>query len=246
MIPPTLSGATGGSFLHRDRLQGRVTVEVAFTDARTDLAEGVVGQPSSRQALDELEVGLGVEVARMRQVHGAAVHVVRRGERAVPEADALITTLPGVALLSRSADCVPVLLADPGAGVIGAVHAGRAGLVADVVPAAVRRMVDLGASQPVAWIGPSVCGSCYEVPAELRREVADRVSESWSETSWGTPALDVAAGVRAQLDSAGVRHTSLDLCTREDDRLWSHRRDGAAAGRMGALVWISDADEVGT
>jgi len=187
-------------------------------------------------------------VVRVRQVHGAAVHVADRpwldrqraagAQAEVPEADGLVTDVPGTALLLRVADCVPVLLADPGHRVVGAAHAGRLGLVGGVVPATVRRMRDLGAEQIVAWVGPHICGRCYEVPEEMRREVAAAVPEAEAETSWGTPAVDVGAGVAAQLGAAQVEVVDASRCTREHEELWSYRRDGDAAGRLGGLVWV--------
>jgi YfiH family protein len=174
----------------------------------------------------------------MHQVHGADV-VVTSGDEPTPTCDALVTTTPGVALLARAADCVPVLLAAPAAGVVAAVHAGRPGLAAGVVPAAVARMREAGASDLVAWVGPHVCGACYEVPGAMRDEVAARVPESRSETSWGTPALDLGAGVHAQLAAAGVRDVrDVGGCTRETLDLPSYRRDGDAATRFAGVIWM--------
>jgi YfiH family protein len=192
-------------------------------------------------------------VVRMRQVHGAHVQVVdqawlssrpdarvRRAPDAsgLPDVDGLVTALPQVALLVRAADCVPVLLADVGRQVVGAAHAGRRGLVTGIVPATVARMRALGAQDLVAWIGPHICGRCYEVPAPMREEVAAAVPESSAETSWSTPALDLGAGVTAQLRDAGAEVVDASRCTREGDDLWSHRRQGASAGRLGGLVWV--------
>ena len=199
-------------------------------------------------------------VVRVRQVHGDRVHLVDRAwlegsrlraedppsessvelrsARELVEADGLVTDVPGVALLVRVADCVPVLLADPDRGVVGAAHAGRDGLVRGIVPATVSRMRDLGADRIVAWVGPSICGRCYELPEDLQREVVAAVPEAEAQTSWGTPAVDVGAGVVAQLHAEDVEVVDAARCTREDDDLWSHRRDGAAAGRLGAVVWV--------
>lgn len=199
-------------------------------------------------------------IVRVRQVHGDHVQVVDRAwlagsrlsaedppaeasvelraARSLVEADGLVTDVPGVALLVRVADCVPVLLADSDRGVVGAAHAGRNGLVRGVVPATVARMRHLGARRLVAWVGPHICGRCYEVPEELRGEVVAAVPEAGSQTSWGTPAVDVGAGVTAQLLAGGVEVVDASRCTREDEDLWSHRRDGATAGRLGALVWV--------
>lgn len=182
-------------------------------------------------------------VARIRQVHGADVLTVDRGwlearRQTPPSADGLVTDLPGVALLIRGADCVPVLLADVDRGVVGAAHAGRVGLVAGILAATLARMHDLGARSIVAWVGPHVCGRCYEVPASMREDVAAIVPESLGETSWGTPSLDLGAGVAAQLRADGVECVDASRCTVESDDLYSHRREGVAAGRLGGLVWV--------
>lgn len=228
-------------FLHRETCEGgldQTVVEVAFTDSGVDLAEGPHTDPVILSGeLDRLEEACGTRVVRMRQVHGADVALVEDPPDVPPAADALVTARTGLALVARAADCVPVLLADPVSGVIAAVHSGRAGLVAGVVPAAVARMRELGATRVRAWVGPHVCGRCYEVPEQMREEVAAQVPQSWASTSWGTPALDIGAGVRAQLDGLEVSHRSVGGCTLEDERLWSHRRDPAAAGRLGALIW---------
>lgn len=186
-------------------------------------------------------------VRTMRQVHGGDVAYVgpvpvqgRAGED--PEADALLTDQPGPVLAARAADCVPVLLGDPTAGVVGAVHAGRQGLLAQVVPRAVAALRERGARRLTAWIGPHVCGRCYEVPATMRDEVAAAVPGTGSETGWGTPSLDLGAGVRRQLEDAArdalVEVVAFEPCTVEDERFYSHRRQGAASGRHGGLVWL--------
>jgi YfiH family protein len=180
-------------------------------------------------------------VALMRQVHGADVHVVTSadlasGER--PVADALVTDEAGIVLMVRVADCVPLLLADVDNGVVGAVHSGRPGMAAGVAPHTVAAMRDLGADRIVAWVGPHVCGRCYEVPEQLRAEVSALVPEAYAETSWETPALDIGAGVRAQLRADGVEVVDASRCTIEDPDLYSYRRQGAASGRLAGLVWV--------
>jgi polyphenol oxidase len=227
-------------FGFRDHREGGVRVDVAFTDSSVDLQE--LG-PRFAVELPRVEEACGVRFARLRQVHGDEVLTVEAPAPApqddAPAADALVTTTRGTGLMIRVADCVPVLLADPEAGVVGAVHAGRAGLVLGIVDRAVERLRDAGATRLVAWVGPHVCGGCYEVPQEMRAEVSALVPAAYAETTWGTPALDIGAGVRAQLAAAGVEVVDVGGCTREDPRLHSHRRDGAAAGRLAALVWMS-------
>lgn len=187
-------------------------------------------------------IGVGSErIALVHQVHGREVAVVREPPAADhrPEADAMVTDQPGLALSVRVADCVPVLLADAGAGVIACAHAGRNGLTMGVVPHAVEVMRELGADDIRAWVGPHVCGGCYEVPQEMQDEVAALAPESRSTTTWGTPALDIGAGVEAQLRAAGCTVSETPrLCTRENPDLYSHRRDGPLAGRSAGLVWL--------
>jgi len=169
----------------------------------------------------------------MEQVHGATV--VRAGG-ARQQCDALVTDRAGLVLMVRVADCVPVLLADAGAGVIGAAHAGRQGLASGVVTGCVEEMRLLGAGQIEAWIGPHICGRCYEVPAALQQEVVAVEPASVSTTSWGTPGLDIGAGVTAQLERLGVHVHGAFRCTTESADLYSYRRDGARAGRSAGVI----------
>lgn len=171
----------------------------------------------------------------LSQVHGREVVVAEPGGPR-PRADGVVTDRPDVVLLVRAADCVPVLLADPEVGVLGAAHAGRPGVAAGVVPATVAAMRDLGARDVVAWVGPHVCGGCYEVPADLQAEVAAAVPATLATTTWGTPSLDIGAGVRAQLAAAGVRVEDASRCTRESPDLYSYRRDGRDSGRLAGVV----------
>ncbi len=187
-------------------------------------------------------LGLGAErVVYMRQCHGARVEVVDGPRDVPPECDAVVTCEPDLALVVLVADCVPVLLSDPVAGVVAVVHSGRPGLAAGIVPATLAELGRLGARDVEAVVGPSVCGRCYEVPAPLRDEISALVPES-STVSWsGTPALDVAAGVVAQLRSADVPLRWLPGCSREHADLYSHREmtaddPDAATGRFAGVI----------
>lgn len=184
----------------------------------------------------------GDRLADLHQVHGCDVVQVADEPVERVDADALVTDRPGVVLVVRAADCVPVLLADAEARVVGAAHAGRLGLAAGVVPRTVARMRDLGAGRSdgaiTAWVGPHVCGACYEVPAEMQAEVGAAEPVAVATTSWGTPSLDLGAGVRAQLERDGVSVVDVGRCTRESPDLFSYRRDGRAAGRLAGLVRV--------
>lgn len=182
------------------------------------------------------------DVVWMNQVHGSDVTVVDGPwrDRPVPEVDAIVTARRGLALAVLTADCVPVLLADPVAGIVAAAHAGRPGMIAGVVPAALRAMTELGAdpARIVARTGPAVCGRCYEVPDAMRAEVAAEEPTAYAETSWGTPAVDVAAGVHAQLARLGVHDRAQSpVCTLESGDHFSYRRD-RTTGRLAGYVWL--------
>ncbi|MCF0076785.1 peptidoglycan editing factor PgeF [Streptomyces lomondensis] len=209
---------------------------------------GAVGDdPDAVRTNRELAAkSLGVEPDRvvwMNQVHGAEVAVVDGpwgSSSDIPSVDAIVTVRRGLALAVLTADCVPVLLADPVAGIAAAAHAGRPGMIAGVVPAALRAMTELGAepSRIVARTGPTVCGRCYEVPDAMRAEVSAVEPAAYAETSWGTPAVDVSAGVHAQLERLGVRDREQSpVCTLESRDHFSYRRD-RTTGRLAGYVWL--------
>lgn len=233
---------------------------VAFTDAGAgNLALHVGDDPAAvrrRRAELEAAAGLGGRSFRyMNQVHGndvativgatatsatAATATAGAGhDPSAPTADALVSRTEPLAVLV--ADCVPVVLVGEdaaGAPVLAVVHAGRPGVAADVVPAAVARLRELGADRISAWVGPSVCGRCYEVPEDLRADVSAAVPATWCTTSTGAPGLDLPAGVRSQLEVAGVAIEYSGGCTLEDDTLFSYRRD-RHTGRFAGLVWTN-------
>lgn len=108
-------------------------------------------------------------------------------------------------------------------------------MIAGVVPAALRAMTELGAdpARIVARTGPAVCGRCYEVPDAMRAKVAAEEPTAYAETSWGTPAVDVAAGVHAQLARLGVHDRAQSpVCTLEsgDHFVPPRPHHGAARG----------------
>jgi polyphenol oxidase len=224
-------------------------VDLAFTDRYDGVSAvpfdslnlALVGDddPGARQRnLDLLleDFAPGAALADMEQVHGNRVVHVPGGTARREQCDALVTEHADVVLMVRVADCVPVLLADPAAGVIAAAHAGRNGVRDGVVTRCVQRMRDLGADDLTAWVGPHVCGGCYEVPADLRQEVADVEPVTAGSTTWGTPSIDIGAGVSAQLERSGVRVVDVGGCSRESPDLYSHRRDGASAGRFAGVI----------
>ncbi len=182
-----------------------------------------------------LEDTLGVRLVWMSQVHGRDVRVLGAGETDPGECDAVVVlggrTAPGVLV----ADCAPVLLADESGGVLAAAHVGRQGLFAGLLPALLDRLRDLTTTPLHAAVGPHICGRCYEVSQDLH----DRAREfgAASTTAWGTPAVDLLAGIRVQL--AGIPLTVVPGCTFEDARWYSYRRDGVT-GRFAGIAIRDD------
>ncbi|MBW0093302.1 peptidoglycan editing factor PgeF [Pseudonocardia sp. KRD-184] len=213
--------------------------------ARFNLSTGVADDPAA-VAANRARVSreLGVPVVYLEQVHGTRVETVdavpATGAPDVPGTDAVVTALPGVGIAVLAADCVPVLLADPRAGVVGAAHAGRVGAAAGVLPAVVEAMVALGArtGDVEVLLGPAVCGGCYEVPGQMAAEVDAALPGSAVRTRRGTPGLDLRAGLYHQLTALGVARIGGDpRCTMETRDLFSHRRD-APTGRQAAITWL--------
>ncbi len=154
------------------------------------------------------------------------------------EGDALVTDRRGVALMTYSADCNLILLADAKAGVIASVHASRPGTRGRIVRKTVDVMRQAGAREIVGLVGPSIGPCCYDVYGPVLddwrsfgpRFLTDRGGRTY---------LDLKAANAAQLAEAGVRDVEVcDLCTFcRKDWFYSSRRDGEETGRFGGIVW---------
>jgi purine-nucleoside/S-methyl-5'-thioadenosine phosphorylase / adenosine deaminase len=181
----------------------------------------------------------------MSQVHGANVATVAGADGSgepivIPDADGVVTATAGLGLAVLVADCVPILAADPVAGVIAAIHAGRRGSATGIGEIAVAKMVALGASPDhiEVLLGPAICGGCYEVPESMRAEVEMALPGSASTTDRGTPGLDLRAGLARQFTAIEVAEVVIDnRCTYTDPDLYSHRR-GSPTGRLAGLIWL--------
>ncbi|MBX3576555.1 MAG: peptidoglycan editing factor PgeF [Rhizobiaceae bacterium] len=178
---------------------------------------------------------MGVDADRLmtaHQVHSPDVLVVREpfpGER--PKADALVTDRPGIAVAASTADCGPVLFADPAAGVVGAAHAGWKGAFTGVLENTIAAMERLGASRGsiVAVLGPSISSANYEVGPEFveRFVAADDANQRYFTPSSapGHAMFDLNRYTVDRLLAAGVEAEMLDRCTyAEEDLFFSYRR----------------------
>ena len=198
---------------------------------RLHLGTGVA-QADWARAAEDLGVA-GWPTAYVSQVHGDQA-LWAETDGCVGEADAVFTREPELLVAVRTADCVPVLVW--GESVVGAIHAGWRGLAAGIIPKALQMLSKEGPLHAV--VGPSICMDCYEVGEEVVQGIA-----RWTEPKLfvrrglGKPHVDGGAAAVAQLRRAGVAHVErLAECSRCDTRLWSHRRDGAQAGRQAGLV----------
>ncbi len=184
------------------------------------------------------------KLVTMKQVHSERVVVVDSFPNSVPEGDALITKQPGIALGVQTADCVPVLLADPKNKIIAAVHAGWRGTAGNLLGKTIRRMIGLGADieSCLVGIGPCIGQCCYQVGEKVVQPL--RCTElPWEQfvqdAGQGKWRLDLGGVNRWQAQAAGVLFSNiakLDLCTVCNKKLfYSYRRDGQT-GRMMSVI----------
>lgn len=187
----------------------------------------------------------------VRQVHSPDVVTVTGpiGEADRPAADAMVTNLPGLILGILTADCVPVLLADAQAGVVGAAHAGWKGAIAGVTDNTLAAMEKLGArrDQISATIGPCIGRASYEVTSDFARHFEEEDVENsrfFSAGREGHCQFDIAAYVAARLATAGVsRVEMMDEDTySQPDRFYSYRRschlNEASYGRQISMIAV--------
>lgn len=189
-------------------------------------------------------------VVTLYQVHsGLAVAVTSAIAREdLPQADAVVTATPGLAVGVLTADCTPVLFADPTAGVIAAAHAGWRGAAGGIIEATVAKMEELGAvrSSIVAAVGPCISQSAYEVGEDFEAALAKADTESgrhFAKGPAGKARFDLPGYVAARLARAGIVNVELQAaCTYADEskfysyRRSTHRREADYGRQISAIV----------
>ena len=197
----------------------------------------------NRMALNTL---LPSEPVWLNQVHGVTVVDVGQAS-CLPQADASVSNRPGGVCVVMTADCLPVLLCDAAGRVVGAAHAGWRGLCDGVIEATVACM-GVAPGSLMAWLGPAIGPSAFEVGEEVRAAFLAQQPEA--ETAF-TPAsgnagvgggkwyADIFALARLRLAALGIERVyGGGVCTYSDaERFFSYRRDGVT-GRMGSFIWL--------
>ncbi|HUE86752.1 MAG TPA: peptidoglycan editing factor PgeF [Vicinamibacterales bacterium] len=203
------------------------------------------------------------DLRRIKQVHGRTVRVVRADDMPPidppPEADASVSNTPGHVLAVQVADCVPLLLADPCTGAVGAVHAGWRGSAARIAGATVQTLAQEFGVRPgdlIAAVGPSIGTCCYEVGSELldafrQAGAGNEELDRWfMRTDAGSLRLDLWNVTRDHLIEAGIHRDRIylsRLCTQTHAALFeSYRAQGPNAGRMAALIRVPPRPTEGT
>ena len=196
----------------------------------------------NRQSLKQHR-NLPAEPLWLQQVHGIEV-VDAACCRAVPEADASFTCRSGIVCAVMTADCLPVLLCDEGGSVVAAAHAGWRGLLDGVIEATVMGM-EVPAARLMAWLGPAIGPTAFEVGDEVREQfmaVDAQAVQAFQPSPNGRWLADIYKLARQRLASSGVEQVyGGHWCTFTDkQRFYSYRRDGVT-GRMASLIWLDQA-----
>jgi polyphenol oxidase len=217
---------------------------------------GLFGSPDADVVLarrqrfaDQVGFDLGRALLTVQE-HGANVVSFHRrepeGGQCVLSADALATDVPGQAVVTYHADCLPLFFVDRARRVVAGAHAGWRGALAGVATQTVRALHDGYGVIPEeldVLIGPGICGRCYQVGAEVAQPFIDRYGriDRYLQRDGTDIRLDLDAVVRLQLEDAGIapdRIQSSGWCTKEEDRWFSHR--GGRSGRFLSVVVAPD------
>ena len=221
----------------------------AYSSLNFSVAAGD-SEANVNQNLDRAAIALGIASTRIHflsQVHGRVAHTLRGGEiqsmLIQREGDALVSRAPGLACAVRSADCVPVLLADRRSGAVAAAHAGWRGAVNGIVTSAIEALSAIAPNPSlIAAIGPHISLAAFEVSEDVAETLLKASRDPQIvDRSRAKPHVDLRRMLRAELHAQGLAHGAIDDvwgCTvLEPARFFSFRRDGKASGRhLSAIV----------
>jgi YfiH family protein len=189
--------------------------------------------------------GVDDVICGLYQLHSATCHIADATTSSPPKGDALITNQSGITLAILTADCVPIILADHNAGVIGVAHAGWRGATRGIIASTLKAMRGLGAKieNICGVIGPAIQQCSYQVGVDLREEVLARhpnAGDRFIPDGAGKWRFDLPGFVKDHLDDQGVGHASFSDDTYSDDRFFSHRRkthlNAPDTGRLVSMI----------
>lgn len=180
----------------------------------------------------------------LNQVHGVDVVAAdSRADSSLPTADASVCTGQGRACVIMTADCLPVLFCDREGTRVGAAHAGWRGLASGVLGATIGAL-EVVPQRLMAWLGPAIEQSAFEVGSEVREEFVTRnaaTAAAFQANARGRWQADLYALARLELARLGVREVygGTHRCHEDASQFFSYRRDGGKTGRMATLVWLA-------
>lgn len=189
------------------------------------------------------------QLAQIHQVHSTHVEVVNKptdGNSVLVQGDAMISNTPGLLMIMRFADCVPILFYDPVKNSAGIAHAGWKGTVQEVVIAAVNEMKKQFGTDPsdlITGIGPSIGPDHYEIGRDVIEEIKRTFPNNWDQiliTGYDGVKLDLWEANRISLKKAGVKHIEMaEICTASNVKDWySHRAENGKTGRFAAVIGL--------
>lgn len=190
------------------------------------------------------------KLIHMRQIHSDRIVIADESMTfdTPPECDALITDRPGVPLMVMSADCTPILLYDPNHHAIGAVHAGRAGALKEILPKTIETMKTAFGSEPAEILiamGPSIGGCCYEINPSIADEVTAGGYSNALRYQEERIFLDVNTILLTQLKALNIQDNQIEMlenCTAcECERFFSYRADAQHTGRIAGIIMLGSA-----
>jgi YfiH family protein len=200
--------------------------------------------PGAEAAWIELGLWLPATPVRLAQVHGTTIcDADALRAQSSPQADGAVARGAGIVCAVRSADCLPVLFTDRDGSVVAAAHAGWRGLATGVLEAAVAAL-RVKPADVLAWLGPAIGPRVYEVGADVFAACCATdpgAAACFAGQRPGKWLADLYALAKRRLARAGVAaiHGGGSCTFSESSRFYSHRRDGAMAGRMVTAIWIA-------
>ena len=221
-------------------MQGQSLAPFDAYNLATHVGDDAVAVSANRTQLQQT-LGLKQPIPWLNQVHGTAVHQHQPDENAVVTADACISRTPGLACAVLTADCLPILLCSKDGSAVAAVHAGWRGLLAGVIEACVQQLAP--ANEVLAYLGPAIGASAFEVGPELR---AAFLAQDPSSAMAFKPGVgdrffaNLAHLARQRLQNLGIDNiTESGRCTAGEHKVfYSHRRAGPRTGRFASLIWL--------